>query len=259
MEAKENKSIAKIIFFIFTLILAVLDIAFIVISLITDRQMSLLHIAASIASIVMFLGVFVYAVWGYDKPHGNLLRYCYLLYAAGTAVSVLSDIQLGSYNTASVALVLQAAFLSVYVGGRLHKIRQNHVIAIVGAVLLVMSLFLPKLLPAYEHTATPASVAERQYTDEAPEDEAPDGEAPDGEAPDGEKPDGEKPDRKPSEKPGEQPEVRENGERPADAGMTLPECLNSNRNEVTALVLWLCLFAAYFLRYKEHKLAGLED
>jgi len=91
-------------------------------------------IISMITYIVMYIFIFIYAFWGYKKPHGNMLRNLFFVYAVSIAIGLISTVQYG------VALygVLDGICIALiaYVSGRLHKIKENRIIMICVFIIL---------------------------------------------------------------------------------------------------------------------------
>ena len=78
---------------------------------------------------VQFVLAAFYACCGYKKPHGNLMRYLLLFYAAslGAMLVIRADTQGVLYNSTYVAVII----LSTYMAGRLNKYQQNVIISLI--------------------------------------------------------------------------------------------------------------------------------
>ena len=97
------------------------------------------HLYAEIIPIaVLFLAVAYYAAFGYRKPHGDLLRFVFLLFSARNFVAVISDVlTISEEGMSDPALFSKRVWgivfrgvtiiLIAYIGGRLDKIRKNAV------------------------------------------------------------------------------------------------------------------------------------
>ena len=74
---------------------------------------------------IFYLFVLYYGVWGYKKPHGNLLRYLMLLLAAVTAATILMQIDHWDAPWPVIFSSNLAAVLIGYMAGRLPKVKKN--------------------------------------------------------------------------------------------------------------------------------------
>ena len=80
----------------------------------------------------MFVIAAFYACYAYKKPHGNLMRYLLLLYAASVAgFLVTSGKTIPMYLSINYAAII---ILSTYMAGRLERYKQN---VIISALILV--------------------------------------------------------------------------------------------------------------------------
>lgn len=94
----------------------------------------------------MLIIVFVYAAFGYKKPHGNMLRFVFLLFAVyALACGVIPPDQHVSMNAQTVhlaeaSLLGFSALLISYVGGRLDKIEKNKIVMFVISIVMLASV-----------------------------------------------------------------------------------------------------------------------
>ena len=93
--------------------------------------------------LVLYLLTAFYALFGYKKPHGNLLKFVFFVFAI---TLVLNGI--GGVDTSVVSLIVAtfaclSALLLTYVAGRLHKVEQNRFLLVVTGALLLVSQILP--------------------------------------------------------------------------------------------------------------------
>lgn len=92
---------------------------------------------------IMLVMVLVYTISAYKTPHGNLLRYTFLIF--GVLMQMLSSGLLVLPSKGTTFYYFQAAsmgavaLLSVYIGGRLNKIRKNKPLMIITGILLLVS------------------------------------------------------------------------------------------------------------------------
>jgi len=95
------------------------------------------YLIAGIATTVIYLGLFFYAIFGYKQPHGNFLKYIILLYGLAYGVIV------GTKLTGILAIVgIVAIGMVCYIAGRLNKIKKNAVlIIIVMALVLFVGIY----------------------------------------------------------------------------------------------------------------------
>ena len=99
------------------------------------------HIQATpelVSYIVLFIATLYYVLIGYKKPHGNLLRWTFLLLAfhhLNGIINVAMQIYNTNYNVDIMLIIIGlngiSALLIAYVSGRLDKIKKNYALLIV--------------------------------------------------------------------------------------------------------------------------------
>lgn len=95
----------------------------------------------AIITCAMFVLIAYYAVSNYKAPHGNLLKYLFLVFAVMCFTGLLS-FSPNSPISGSKRYVYQIArgavvILSTYIAGRLDRIKQNTVLMVISAILLL--------------------------------------------------------------------------------------------------------------------------
>lgn len=90
-------------------------------------------------SLIQFALAAYYACYGYKKPHGNLMRYLLLLYAATTGIMLImrAETQGTLYNVTYIAVII----LSTYMAGRLNKYKQNLIISLILLVINFVNVY----------------------------------------------------------------------------------------------------------------------
>lgn len=131
----------------FWLIVSVILVAMIffssVMGLINDNQtiqaIKISQIIANLATVVMIL---FYMFFGFKKPHGNSLRNIFVI----SAILIIARLILPHNHIENAVLRYVAksgfglsAILIAFVGGRLHKIKQNKIMMIIIGILLLIS------------------------------------------------------------------------------------------------------------------------
>jgi len=136
ISAKDSSKGMKVIFII-CIILSVLGLigsVYVCDSLSTDVT----YVVAGIATTIIYLGLFLYAGFGYKRPHGNALRYIFILF--GLAYGVIVGMKL----TGIIAIFgIIVVGMACYIAGRLNKIKKN-------AVLIIIVLVLTLLIALYQ-------------------------------------------------------------------------------------------------------------
>ena len=87
--------------------------------------------------------IFYYGIYGYKKPHGNMVRYLLLILAFYIAASVIVLVERWDVHWIIFAASNFAAVLIGYMAGRLNKVKKNIVVAIIVSVLLLVKSFWP--------------------------------------------------------------------------------------------------------------------
>ena len=87
--------------------------------------------------------IFYYGIYGYKKPHGNLVRYLLLILAVYMAYSI--TIMVERWNITGIvfsASNIAAVFIG-YMAGRLNKYKKNILLIILVSILLLIKCFWP--------------------------------------------------------------------------------------------------------------------
>ena len=134
------------------IVLAILSVAGIVCSIIGSIQrMGFLYITPGfVAKVIMFIAVAYYALIGFRKPHGNLLRAVFILMSLTCLNGVIdssSCMRLYKGDEAKLQTVIIgldgiSILLIAYVGGRLDKIKKN----IIPLVLITLAQLVKSIL-----------------------------------------------------------------------------------------------------------------
>jgi len=95
------------------------------------------EIAVPVLGTAMYLLICFYAIWGYRKPHGNLLRYLMLVFDATLLIALYFC--LSYYNEITIAVNAFTIALVAYMAGRLNKVKQNIIIVIFVLLLFCYS------------------------------------------------------------------------------------------------------------------------
>jgi len=131
------------------------------------------------ACIVLAVLAGYYVIFGYKRPHGNILKYTILIYSVVHLIILYTVVLLGETWRAVLNTIIIAVLC--YIIGRLHRVKQNIILMGIVTVLMVIVFII--------------GFVERKST----------------------------------------------------------------LGALTLLIIWLDICVAYFLRYKEHKEAGLLD
>ena len=81
----------------------------------------------------------LYAFVGYKKPHGNMLRGLFFLFAVYLLVLSSIDFMMKSQDYIANGLVAFTSLLMAYVSGRLNKIEKNKVLLILAGIMLLVA------------------------------------------------------------------------------------------------------------------------
>ena len=140
MEKKSNgKTIALIV-------LGVLTAFGLVVEILSSIRYRTYYTSGSYLNLVTYIAVclllFYYAAAGYKKPHGNMMKYLFLVYAICCLGSILTvtaerSVLYTAFNYIRGAVVVMTAF----VAGRLDHFKQNVVLmSIIGVLMLATSI-----------------------------------------------------------------------------------------------------------------------
>ena len=96
----------------------------------------------AIITCAMFVLIVFYAVSNFKVPHGNLLKYLFLVFAACSLCGVLSVVtERTSADTVYNALRGVVVLLTAFVAGRLDRFKQNVILmSIIGVLMLASSI-----------------------------------------------------------------------------------------------------------------------
>lgn len=149
METKKKLSTGAIVGIV---VLALLSIAVLVCSIIIRIQSSgYLKIAPGfVAWVIEFVAIIYYALAGYKRPHGNLLRVLFLLLSLTCLNVIIGSAEKmsefsGEYLNRQLLIIGLdgiCVLLIAYVGGRLDKIKKNYLPLILITAAQVVKSFL---------------------------------------------------------------------------------------------------------------------
>ena len=143
METYKNLKKGTKVGLILSLLFIALSIGVSIFSLIpifTVSPMNIHEIISCCAILIMSIFVLCYAVFGYKKPHGNMLRTVFLTFSI---LTVYASISFASHNNTSMIVsfgLIFACSASVIVGfvaGRLNKIEKNKKLLALSLLLLI--------------------------------------------------------------------------------------------------------------------------
>lgn len=90
-------------------------------------------------TIILFVAVAYYALSGYKKPHGNLMRYLLLCHTIIIAIVLIPNVS--NLDSFIVADFLASIILSTYMAGRLNHYKQNIIISVLILLCICISNF----------------------------------------------------------------------------------------------------------------------
>lgn len=94
-----------------------------------------------VVTTIMFVLIFVYVVSNYKEPHGNLLKYLFLVFSVMCLVGFLdSDFAASLHREfAYVNQLLRglAIILSAYIAGRLDRIKANTILIVINCIIFL--------------------------------------------------------------------------------------------------------------------------
>ncbi|MBQ9228709.1 MAG: hypothetical protein IJ168_07760 [Eubacterium sp.] len=98
----------------------------------------------SFSLIAVYYGfVFYYGIFGYRKPHGNMVRYLLLILAVYIAYSITVMVERWDISWIIFTASNLAAVFIAYIAGRLNKYKKNAVWAVIITALLLVKSFWP--------------------------------------------------------------------------------------------------------------------
>jgi len=129
----ENKNQTKqLLLIILSIVLCILGLVYPILEIVTNKAISL----EIVVKIACYLFALYYLLIGYKKPHGNLMKILFLFFAF---VVVIQSIAFADSNVNAAYCSGVAALFIAYSGGRLNKLKNNQVSAIIVLVLLLLS------------------------------------------------------------------------------------------------------------------------
>ena len=148
MEKYKNLTKGTKVGLVISLFLVLLGIAYSIYTLVVGFGSRPVGIQCHIGVVAIeYVLIAVYALHGYRKPHGNMLKYTMLAF---TVLSVYKFFVPGKPVTENVeyianACIVLAAIMIAYISGRLNKINKNKILMIVVEVLFIVSIVLMRL------------------------------------------------------------------------------------------------------------------
>ena len=93
-------------------------------------------------NIVFCLIVILYAVVGYKKPHGNMLKTLFFIFAVYLLAIASIDFMGRSSEYIQNGLVAMAALIVAYISGRLNKLEKNRILLVIAGALLFIKVIM---------------------------------------------------------------------------------------------------------------------
>ena len=130
---------------IYRLVIAVIALVGLAVSIASFiwRLNNALPIRSFVLAAVYYGFVFYYGIYGYQKPHGNMIRYLLLILAVYVAYSITIMVERWDISGIIFTASNLAAVFIAYIAGRLNKVSKNIVWAVVITVLLLIKSFWP--------------------------------------------------------------------------------------------------------------------
>ena len=142
-DLKKSNKVGLIVSLVLVLLGIVGCVAGLVKGVRTSQPVNIVHICVNL---LMYFPVTAYALFGYRKPHGNMLKYSVLLFGILiVAQSILPGSPLSNGATRDIICGCSgiAAMAVAYLAGRLDRIGQNkYLMIIVGLLISVCSVLL---------------------------------------------------------------------------------------------------------------------
>ena len=106
--------------------------------IVSFRPDSGLGTGIALLSVIAYIVAIVYALVGYKKPHGNMLRYTFLVFAISLALYA-DKVQLSQVGTVALLINAVCTVPVAYMAGRLHKFNQNKALLYLVVVMLLIA------------------------------------------------------------------------------------------------------------------------
>ena len=107
------------------------------------RLNNLVSIRSFFLIAIYYVFVFYYGIYGYKKPHGNMVRYLLLILAVYIAYSITIMVERWDISWVVFTASNLAAVFIGYIAGRLNKYKKNAVWAVIITALLLIKSFWP--------------------------------------------------------------------------------------------------------------------
>jgi len=92
----------------------------------------------SVIDFLLLALIAYYAIYGYRKPNGNLLKYIILIFAVPDLISVYSRALVGDAWQAVIRAITIG--LLCYIAGRLHRVKQNVILMLVVTAFILIGI-----------------------------------------------------------------------------------------------------------------------
>lgn len=86
------------------------------------------HSIISAIQLIICFPIVYYALVGYKKPHGNILKYTMIFFGFSLLLNIHNGLILGVKSIVWICAI--SMLLIGYISGRLHKFNQNRLIAL---------------------------------------------------------------------------------------------------------------------------------
>lgn len=103
-------------------------------------------IAPGIISVLMYALVIFYCVYGYKIPHGDLMKYVFLVFAFETAfltsyygITNPATTETALIGTAYSVTMFASSVMIAFMAGRLNRIKENEALGFMALILLVIA------------------------------------------------------------------------------------------------------------------------
>ena len=106
--------------------------------IVSFRPDSGLGTGIAILSVIAYIVAIVYALVGYKKPHGNMLRHTFIVFAISLALYA-DKVQLSQVGTVALLINAVCTVPVAYMAGRLHKFDQNKALLYLVVVMLLIA------------------------------------------------------------------------------------------------------------------------
>lgn len=142
---KKGTKVGLVISFLFELF-GIGFVIYNIFNMFADEHFVLAPIVRDFVYLLIFVALLFYALIGYKKPHGNLLKTLFV--AFGVSVVVIIGMAKSFPDTNEIAFIVSnicadlGALVIIFVAGRLHKIEKNKILLVIAGLLMLVRVII---------------------------------------------------------------------------------------------------------------------